>query len=196
MAAKTAFGRESIGIVDVSDGMDPMNRLASVVAMFLLLAGTAHAQLPGEADHDRPITPRARGPETRPVGTLRRDDSGGRGGSIASTVLTLTAVVALLGGSTWFARRQGWGVPRQDAGPLKLLARLPVDHRHSVLVLQCGSRLLVVGQAATGLSALCEISDPGEVEALSEQCATAGNDRLGSRLIETWWRRSPGREAA
>jgi len=171
-----------------------MNRLASSCVIVLLLAGSVSAETPPDAGVERVISPSTKVADGRPstIGKSAASTSNGLG----STALALIVVLALLGGVAWVAKRQGWtGLPA-GAGPIQVLARAALDHRHTLLVTRCGARLLILAVSPAGLTLLCEITDPAECQSLSELCESTGTGPLSDRLTQLWTRRAPAREAA
>lgn len=53
---------------------------------------------------------------------------------------------------------------------VQILGRKPLDYRHSIHLIRCGSRLLVVGSSQEGLTTLCEMTDPVEIDYLAGLC--------------------------
>jgi len=53
---------------------------------------------------------------------------------------------------------------------VQVLGRKPLDYRHSIHLIRCGSRLLVVGASQEGLTTLCEMTDPVEIDYLAGLC--------------------------
>jgi flagellar biosynthetic protein FliO len=120
---------------------------------------------------------------TQPAdGTIRRSasiatDGGSKPASPGATrvALSLAAVLGLIVILFWAAKRF---LPRRalggqtPGGGMQLLARLPVAPKQSLLLVQVGRRLLVIGDSGTGLSTLCEITDPNEAAALIGQLQT------------------------
>lgn len=62
------------------------------------------------------------------------------------------------------------GLPREA---VHVLGRKLIDYRHTIHLVRCGSRLLVLGSSQTGLTTLAEITDPSEVEELEHLCTAS-----------------------
>jgi flagellar biogenesis protein FliO len=66
-------------------------------------------------------------------------------------------------------RRSSGG--RLPVEAVEVLGRTAIDGRHAISLVRCGSRVLVLSVDATeGLSTLAEISDPDEVNLLTDLC--------------------------
>ncbi|MFN0059550.1 MAG: FliO/MopB family protein [Planctomycetota bacterium] len=94
------------------------------------------------------------------------DPTNGAAGSTGGlrAVTWLIALLVIGGGGYWFLRRvKRGGFQANATRRLAVVARLPVSHKHQVLVVRVGRRLLVVGMAPDQLSRLAEISAPEEV---------------------------------
>ena len=76
------------------------------------------------------------------------------GASIFQTVVMFAAVCALAAMTLKLGARR-WQ-PAAD-GPLKVVARVPIEPRRSVIVLQIGARAVVVGSSEAGLQPLAEL---------------------------------------
>ena len=89
---------------------------------------------------------------------------------ITRVLLALAAVIGLILLLRTFARRMMPGAALHRASPaVKILGRCNLSARQSLLVIQFGKRLLLVGDAGANLNPLCEISDPEEVAAILAQ---------------------------
>lgn len=60
-----------------------------------------------------------------------------------------------------------------DGGACEVLARVKLEPRASMHVVRVGGRVILIGSAAEGLTALGEIDDPVEAEALAASCRVA-----------------------
>ncbi|MCA9135650.1 MAG: flagellar biosynthetic protein FliO [Planctomycetales bacterium] len=98
----------------------------------------------------------------------------GLAGPVITTVSSLLVVLAVFGGMVWVSRR--FGSSRQPAGVLpedvlKNLGSAAIDARTRVTFLKLGTRILVIGQTQNGEpQRLSEITDPDEVERLTNRC--------------------------
>jgi len=82
--------------------------------------------------------------------------------------LAVFLVLALLGGLLWLARRKGLaslalrlprrgssGAPRQ----MRVIERLPLSGQHSLHLVACSGRLILVGVSPGGCSAVAEFAE-------------------------------------
>jgi hypothetical protein len=63
-------------------------------------------------------------------------------------------------------------------GPLpveafEVLGRAPLGFRQHAMMLRCGNKLLLISTGMAGTESLAEITDPAEVERLTELCRQA-----------------------
>jgi flagellar protein FliO/FliZ len=103
------------------------------------------------------------------------------GGLLLKTVVALLIVLIL----AWALLR--WGLPRllpggraTATGPLRVVARQPLDARHSVVVLESYGRFLLLGVADGSISLLSEI--PAEAVARAERSTPAPGRRFADVL--------------
>lgn len=61
---------------------------------------------------------------------------------------------------------------------IKILGRKPLDYRHTIHLVRCGSRLLVLGSSQEGLTTLSEITDPVEIDYLAGMCESRESPSL------------------
>jgi len=91
-------------------------------------------------------------------------------GLILRSLLSLGAIVALMIGLTWLAKRYlraGKG-PRRHVVDVELLGQRSLQPRSSVYVLKVLDRVIVVGTSDHGMRALAEISDRETLAALDD----------------------------
>ena len=87
-----------------------------------------------------------------------------------SLLLVLGVFLALV----WVLRRaspQGAALLPPEA--FEVLGRAPLANRQQAHLLRCGNKLLLVSASTTGTEPLTEITDPAEVERLTELCRRA-----------------------
>lgn len=101
-----------------------------------------------------------------------------------NTSIWLIVILAglLVAGFRWFKTKS----PASRSLPneaFEILGRRMVDQRTSVLLARCGSRLLLLSLAPTGMQTLVEITDPVEIDCLSGLCHASQRDQ---RLTEIW----------
>ena len=86
-------------------------------------------------------------------------------GALALVLGLFAAAAKWFGGSRLAAGAVG-------GGACEVLARVKLEPRASMHVVRVGGRVLLIGSAADGLTALGEIDDPVEAEALAASCRT------------------------
>jgi len=93
-------------------------------------------------------------------------------GSIWTTVVVLGGICSVLVMvSVGLRRRRRIGGGRLPAEAVEVLGRTVIDGRHTISLVRCGARVLVLSlDATTGPSTLAEISDPDEVNLLVDLC--------------------------
>lgn len=85
-------------------------------------------------------------------------------GSLAFVIVLILGLAKLVMQKSPFAVG---GVPEEA---VNVLGRRTVDPRNAVYVVQVGSKILLLGTSANGLTPLSEITDPIEVATLANQC--------------------------
>ncbi|MFH5803812.1 FliO/MopB family protein [Alienimonas sp. DA493] len=103
----------------------------------------------------------------------------GVAGALALVLGLFAAAAKWFGGSRLTAAAAG-------GGSCEVLARVKLEPRASMHVVRIGGRVILVGSAADGLTALGEIDDPVEAEALAAACRVETPGRLrrvGERAI-------------
>jgi flagellar biogenesis protein FliO len=92
--------------------------------------------------------------------------------SIWNTVIVLGVICAgLVAVSIGLRRRRRSSGGRLPVEAVEVLGRTAIDGRHAISLVRCGSRVLVLSVDATeGLTTLAEISDPDEVNLLTDLC--------------------------
>jgi flagellar biogenesis protein FliO len=106
-------------------------------------------------------------PTSRPAGTAAAAPPAFE---FRRVVLALGAVIALIFGLRWAAKRVFVtpGSSRTSAA-VQVLSRSPLAPKQQVMLLQVGRRIVVVAESAGQMSTLCQIEDPDEVAALVGQ---------------------------
>jgi flagellar protein FliO/FliZ len=96
----------------------------------------------------------------------------------ATTAIALASIVGvLLVAAHWI--RPYVGSPRGlPIDALELLGRRLIEPKVAVHLVRCGNRVLVLGVTSDGVRTLSEITDPTEVERLTEACL---NEQAASR---------------
>lgn len=85
-------------------------------------------------------------------------------GALVFVVLTILVLAAL-----WkkYGPRGATALP---VDVVEVLGKRPLDQRHTIHLIRCGSRLLIVGASADGLRTLSELTDPVEIDLLTGLC--------------------------
>ncbi|MCG8651161.1 MAG: flagellar biosynthetic protein FliO [Pirellulales bacterium] len=96
---------------------------------------------------------------------------------IAGPAITVTSslavVLGLFAGLVWLTRRFGSRTLQAGALPGEIVQSLgstTLDSRTKVILLRCGTRILVLAQSPTGIQPLSEITDSEEVHRLTAAC--------------------------
>jgi flagellar protein FliO/FliZ len=108
---------------------------------------------------------------TRPAGTQASTSAAtSQPFEFRRVVLALGAVIALIFGLRWVAKRV-FVIPgsARASRAVQVLSRSPLAPRQQVLLLQVGRRLVVVADSGGTMSTLCQIDDPDEVSSLLAQ---------------------------
>jgi flagellar protein FliO/FliZ len=93
---------------------------------------------------------------------------------LGSLSLTLGVLVLLLWGGIWAMRRMRPGVGLGQARDCAILRSLALGPRERLVVVQVGSRNLVIGIGSASVSLICELTEPLP--------ATVGDDRFGEAI--------------
>jgi len=91
-------------------------------------------------------------------------------GMVLRSVLSLGAILALMLGLTWVAKRYlraGKG-PRRPVVDVELLGQRSLQPRSAVYVLKVLNRVIVVGTSEHGMQPLAEFNDPETLAALED----------------------------
>jgi flagellar biogenesis protein FliO len=142
------------------------------------------AQRPPSAttdDHPVPLAPPRRGATATPTRS--------RGGSPASALGTVISSVAVVLGCfallVWFTRRtRPRGYATLPGNVLETLGRAPLNGRQEMHLVRVGNKLLLLSVTATAAETLTEITDPEEIDRLSEICRQPPSDRMAASFRE------------
>ena len=145
------------------------------MAAGLLMAGAA---CPGAAAErpaqliPPPTSERAQPKNPKTSGGKQSKAAGGNASAGWGTTLGgLTAVLALIFLTAKVLRKSMPAAQRTlPIEVIQVLGRKPLDYRHAIHLIRCGSRLLVVGSSQEGLTTLCEMTDPIEIDYLAGLC--------------------------
>ncbi|QDT17628.1 FliO/MopB family protein [Alienimonas californiensis] len=142
-------------------------------------AASAVAALPPAGVGPAGAAEYARTPDPAPLkiggGGVRLGDAGGtdpepRGTSAWGVAGALALVLGLFAAAAkWFGGSR-LTAAAAGGGTCEVLARVKLEPRASMHVVRIGGRVILVGSAADGLTALGEIDDPVEAEALAAAC--------------------------
>lgn len=123
----------------------------------------------------RPLRPR-RSPSAS--GDVDAEATRGAAGWWFNTAWALVVVVVAIVALRGLLRRLGRSPGGAGRGAvLEVVGRISTGPRSSVLAVRVGHRIVIVGQTATGLSMLADLSDPNEVASV---LATVSAERSGS----------------
>jgi len=156
-------------------GAGPQTRWAWAAAPLTAdVPGGVQARADREDDAGAAKLPK-RGLEDDRVGDGR---SGGPLTGLLQTLGALALVVALIFLARYLLKRFG-GAGRSPGRneAIEVVARTAVAPRQQLMLVRLGERLVLVGTAGGGFSALCEITDPQEVAKLLK---TAAESRQGA----------------
>ena len=109
-------------------------------------------------------------------------------GSVWRTTGALLVVLAifLFGAKLW--RKH---IPVANIGlpteAIEILGRKSIESRHSVYLIRCGTRILVVGSSVDGMQTLAEVTDPVEVDHLAGICRRADQQNGFAQTFQTWF---------
>lgn len=122
-------------------------------------------------------------PLRRPTSPGVRESSSGRfGATIGNATLVLGSICVgiVLLAVVLRRRRQSTG-GRLPVAAVEVLGRTPLDGRHTISLVRCGARVLVLSMdMSDGLSTLAEITDSDEVNLLVDLCRRPGGDMAGA----------------
>lgn len=67
---------------------------------------------------------------------------------------------------------------------VQVLGKRPLDYKQNIYLLRCGSKILVVGASAQGLTTLGEITEPVEVDYLAGLCQAQDQQSVGETFSQ------------
>ena len=97
---------------------------------------------------------------------------------LTSLSLTTATIVIVLWGALWLLRRVRSGAPMWGARDCLVVRSLGLGARERLVVVRVGTRNLVLGVSAAGVSLLCELDEP-------LLPAAPANDRFSEALSQT-----------
>jgi flagellar biogenesis protein FliO len=174
------------------DGSRTTWKLVGLVVLFLAgpslgaQAPTGPATQPDASPATRPATAQASvedkalPPSHRPVKPSDEDrplkvGGGDQAWDWVRTGLALGLVVVLIFLTRGILRRLGGPVRVGRRQVIEVLARTSVSPKQQLLLVRLGSRLVLVGVGPSGMAALSEVRDPGEVHELMKATGAAGD---------------------
>lgn len=105
-------------------------------------------------------------------------DSASQRASWNSTALWLIVVSGVIvAGARWLKSQSPAVAKSLPNDVLDVLGRKVIDQRTSIVLVRCGSRVLVLSSSASGLRTLAEITDPVEADCLAGLCRANGRDQ-------------------
>jgi hypothetical protein len=127
---------------------------------------------PAVSDIAPPTSPGSLPLRRRSQAGSRSSESSRVSESIWNTAIVLGVICGgLVAVSIGLRRRRRSSGGRLPVEAVEVLGRTAIDGRHAISLVRCGSRVLVLSVDATeGLSTLAEISDPDEVNLLTDLC--------------------------
>ena len=187
-----------------------MNRRKHVGAVLLALCLAAHALAPmlaraadpartrgaAPAQPSAPAHPRGEPRKLERPGQTATAPSGaskktrGATGNWANVFGALVIVVALIIGGAMALRKH---VPLASrplpAEVVQVLGRRSIDARHSIQLVRCGTRILILANSAQhGLQMLSEVTDPVEVDLLAGMCKQTETNSVTQNFAQFLWK--------
>jgi flagellar biogenesis protein FliO len=152
---------------------------STIWTIALILSSLAAANLPAQVASP-PEMPETSAKAALPLAEPKSHNAGNRadqgkkpdGLSSAATVLgSLALVLGVFFVLVWVLRRTAPpGAALLPTEALEVLGRAPLANRQRAHLLRCGNKLLLIASSAAGAEPLTEITDPAEVDRLTELC--------------------------
>lgn len=177
-----------------------MSRIClAIFAVTICVAGNALAEeplsaAPFEFESSSVSANEAQRESQQPI-PLRRADSNteldeqqsSNGPSFGTVLIALSFVVLLAFGVAKLFGKHAPHLPGREVSPVDVLHRQAIDPKNSICIVRVGSRLLVLGSSAAGLTTLSELAEPAEVEALTIELRAANEGSSGTLGAMTRW---------
>jgi flagellar protein FliO/FliZ len=154
-----------------------MRSLALAIVMILMAAHPADLQAqaaPAAAQAESSADAAPTSPMLKPRNTANRAETGKRPEGLSSAMTVAGSLAMVLGVFflvVWALRRAS---PSYSAAlpteVFEVLGRAPLANRQQAHLLRCGNKLVLVSVGATDTKTLTEITDPAEVDRLTELC--------------------------
>jgi len=122
------------------------------------------------------------------------DVPGGYGELLLTSLLVLVAVCVLAWGVIKFGLRRLYPSARAGAGggPIKVLARLPLEPRQTLYIVEVGGKTLLVGSGDRPVNVIAEL----DADAVTEAVAAAPRPRSFADVLRRVTGREPPQEPA
>ena len=116
-------------------------------------------------------------PALKPHNSTNRTDQDKKPGGLPSAVQVFGSLALVLGvffALVWVLRRAAPpGASLLPAEAFEVLGRAPLANRQQAHLLRCGNKLLLISAGTAGTEPLTEITDPAEVDRLTDLCRQA-----------------------
>ncbi|MFZ1932997.1 MAG: flagellar biosynthetic protein FliO [Thermoguttaceae bacterium] len=155
---------------------------SAVRAIALVLLSACPADLPAQvASQADPSESSAKAAlpiaEPKSHNPANRSDQGKKPGGLSSAATVFGSLALVLGvffALVWALRRAAPpGAALLPAEAFEVLGRAPLANRQQAHLLRCGNKLLLISSNAAGAEPLTEITDPAEVDRLTDLCRQA-----------------------
>jgi flagellar protein FliO/FliZ len=164
-----------------------MRMAATMIGLILLLACSAEATAqtspaddPSPTSAERSETENAKTPPSIPLTPSKASDSPGKekkkdgGQSLVTIVGSLALVLGIFFLIVWGLRKMSPNaMGTLPAEAFEVLGRSPLAFRQQAMMVRCGNKLLLISTGIGGTEPLAEITEPAEVERLTELCRQA-----------------------
>lgn len=100
------------------------------------------------------------------------------------TLGALGVVIGLILVAKWAWGRFGGGVVARSTPAVEVLSRTSVAPRNHVLLVRVGGRILVLGDSASGLRTLADVTEPDEVASLLEAVTAARTNSISESFSQ------------
>lgn len=144
--------------------------------------GSSHSPIVAEPKTGRRITPAG---ESSSQSTKQPTSPFG-------TFIALLVVVAIIGFAYRVMKKGGAGLRTGlPTAAVEVLGNSVLGHRQAIQIVRIGSRILVLGSSADGLTTLSEITDAEEVAALAGACKSEKSAHSMKSVVDIFAPRKP-----
>jgi flagellar biogenesis protein FliO len=168
------------GLLPKGEGTIRMRSAVLAIVLVLLSAFTAELSaqtLPDRQQSEATGESVSSSPALKPHNPANRLEPGKKpdaGSSLFTLIGSLVLVLGLFFAIAWaFRRMSPTGTCPLPVEVFEVLGRGPLAGRQQAHLLRCGNKVLLVSVGATGVSTLTEITDPAEVDRLTNLCRQA-----------------------